>query len=109
MTDPLKGSKFVDTSLTRWRRVWHSTNRFGGEVYDWKNLNESLWNEMNDSTKPHEAGVAWTVAKDKLDFIGKTAMMEHKTELDTPVGWFRGQQENCSVSLYKSVKRRSEK
>jgi len=35
-------------------------------------------NEMNDSTKPHEAGVAWTVGKDKETFIGKGAMMEHK-------------------------------
>ena len=36
-------------------------------------------NEMNDGAKPHESGVAWTVAKDKESFIGKEAMMTHKT------------------------------
>lgn len=35
-------------------------------------------NEMNDSTKPHEAGVAWTVANDKPDFIGCEPMKVHK-------------------------------
>jgi aminomethyltransferase len=37
-------------------------------------------NEMNDSTKPHESGVAWTVSKEKSDFIGKKSMMEHKKD-----------------------------
>ncbi len=37
-------------------------------------------NEMNDSTKPHESGVAWTVSKEKSDFIGKKSMMAHKKE-----------------------------
>lgn len=39
-------------------------------------------NEMNDATKPHEAGVAWTVAKGKEGFIGAAPMTAHKKE-----GW----------------------
>ncbi len=35
-------------------------------------------NEMNDGTKPHEAGVAWTVAKGKTDFIGADPILAHK-------------------------------
>jgi len=35
-------------------------------------------NEMTDNTKPHESGVAWTVAKHKTGFIGQEAMTEHK-------------------------------
>lgn len=37
-------------------------------------------NEMNDSTKPHEAGVAWTVAKDKEGFIGHESIIAHKRD-----------------------------
>lgn len=37
-------------------------------------------NEMNDSTKPHEAGVAWTVAKGKEGFIGCEPMVAHKRD-----------------------------
>ena len=35
-------------------------------------------NDMTDATKPHEAGVFWTVALKKEDFLGKKAIVEHK-------------------------------
>lgn len=38
-------------------------------------------NDMTDDTKPHEAGVFWTVDIQKDDFVGKKAILAHKDSL----------------------------